>query len=96
MLRELHPEKGRLWSPASVGLEPHEIGVYELVSDGGTPAALHVPADRVPGLSREVIEKLSRHRPRSIGQASRIPGITPAAVSILLIVARGWQQAATT
>ncbi|HSP14948.1 MAG TPA: tRNA uridine-5-carboxymethylaminomethyl(34) synthesis enzyme MnmG [Thermoanaerobaculia bacterium] len=37
----------------------------------------------VPGLSREVVEKLSRLRPRSLGQASRIPGVTPAAISIL-------------
>jgi tRNA uridine 5-carboxymethylaminomethyl modification enzyme len=39
---------------------------------------------RMPGLSREIVEKLSRIRPRSIGQASRIPGITPASLSILL------------
>ncbi|HTJ45989.1 MAG TPA: tRNA uridine-5-carboxymethylaminomethyl(34) synthesis enzyme MnmG [Kofleriaceae bacterium] len=39
----------------------------------------------VPGLSREVIEKLSATRPRSLGQASRISGITPAAVSILMV-----------
>jgi len=37
----------------------------------------------VPGLSREVIEKMDRVRPRTLGQASRIPGITPAALSIL-------------
>ncbi|HZS38815.1 MAG TPA: tRNA uridine-5-carboxymethylaminomethyl(34) synthesis enzyme MnmG [Polyangia bacterium] len=37
------------------------------------------------GLSREVKEKLGRVRPRSIGQASRIPGVTPAAVSILIV-----------
>ena len=37
------------------------------------------------GLSREAQEKLSRVRPRSLGQAGRIPGITPAAVSILAI-----------
>jgi tRNA uridine 5-carboxymethylaminomethyl modification enzyme len=49
---------------------------------------------QVPGLSREVVEKLGRHRPRSIGQASRIPGITPAAVSILLVMARSLQQRA--
>ncbi len=36
-----------------------------------------------PGLSREVVEKLSRIRPRSLGQASRVPGVTPAAISIL-------------
>jgi tRNA uridine 5-carboxymethylaminomethyl modification enzyme len=38
----------------------------------------------MPGLSREVIEKLCRVRPRSIAQASRIPGVTPASLTILL------------
>ncbi|PYS21025.1 MAG: tRNA uridine-5-carboxymethylaminomethyl(34) synthesis enzyme MnmG [Acidobacteria bacterium] len=38
----------------------------------------------MPGLSREIVEKLSRVRPHSIAQASRIPGITPASISILL------------
>ncbi len=37
----------------------------------------------LPGLSREVVEKLERVRPLTLGQAGRIPGITPAAVSIL-------------
>ncbi|KGD79347.1 hypothetical protein HA49_01810 [Tatumella morbirosei] len=39
----------------------------------------------VSGLSNEVIAKLNDHKPSSIGQASRISGITPAAISILLI-----------
>lgn len=39
----------------------------------------------VNGLSNEVIAKLNDHKPASIGQASRISGITPAAISILLI-----------
>ena len=38
---------------------------------------------RINGLSREVCEKLTRIRPRSLGQAARIPGITPAAISLL-------------
>ena len=38
---------------------------------------------RVSGLSREVVEKLTRVRPVTLGQASRIPGITPAAVSLV-------------
>lgn len=38
---------------------------------------------RISGLSREVCEKLSRIKPRSLGQAARIPGITPAAISLL-------------
>ena len=39
----------------------------------------------VSGLSREAMEKLNRHKPATIGQASRISGITPAAVSLLLV-----------
>jgi len=37
----------------------------------------------IPGLSREVSEKLTRVRPSTLGQAARIPGITPAAIAIL-------------
>lgn len=53
-----------------------------------TPLAEDIDYAQLPGLSREVVEKLLRHRPRSIGQASRIPGVTPAAVSVLLVMSR--------
>jgi len=39
----------------------------------------------IPGLSREIVEKLSRIRPSTLGQAGRIPGVTPAALSIIHI-----------
>lgn len=39
--------------------------------------------DRIPGISREVGERLTRVRPATLGQAARIPGVTPAAVAIL-------------
>ncbi len=49
--------------------------------------ARHIPEwfeyGKVSGLSREVVEKLTRVRPLTLGQASRIPGITPAAVSLV-------------
>ena len=38
----------------------------------------------LPGLSLEVVERLTQVRPETLGQASRIPGVTPAAVSIIL------------
>ncbi len=37
----------------------------------------------IPGLSTEVVEKMERVSPATLGQASRIPGVTPAAISIL-------------
>jgi tRNA uridine 5-carboxymethylaminomethyl modification enzyme len=37
----------------------------------------------IPGLSREMVERLSSIRPATLGQASRIPGVTPAAVAII-------------
>jgi tRNA uridine 5-carboxymethylaminomethyl modification enzyme len=49
--------------------------------------AIRIPEDFFvetwPGLSNEVREKLGRHRPETLGQASRIPGVTPAAVTLL-------------
>lgn len=38
---------------------------------------------RVPGLSREAIQRLCQVRPETLGQASRIPGLTPAAIAVL-------------
>jgi tRNA uridine 5-carboxymethylaminomethyl modification enzyme len=37
----------------------------------------------IPGLSREVVQRLSQVKPETLGQASRIPGITPAAIAVL-------------
>ena len=51
--------------------------------------SLNLPTDMdyssMPGLSAEVVEKLTRIRPLNLGQASRISGITPAAISILQV-----------
>ncbi len=60
---------------------------------------LRIPSEMsyaLPGLSREMVEKLSFVRPVSLGQASRIPGVTPAAVSILrLHLRRGSRRRAS-
>jgi tRNA uridine 5-carboxymethylaminomethyl modification enzyme len=44
----------------------------------------------MPGLTAEVREKLLRFRPDTLGQASRIPGMTPAAISVLSIYLKAW------
>jgi len=48
-----------------------------------------LPADldygRLAGLSHEVRQRLAEARPATLGQAARVPGVTPAAVSILLV-----------
>ena len=41
--------------------------------------------DQIGGLSNEIVQKLKRQRPQTIGQASRIQGMTPAAIAILLV-----------
>ena len=40
---------------------------------------------QVPALSIEVRQKLNKHRPETLGLASRISGVTPAAISLLLV-----------
>ena len=48
-----------------------------------------IPADfdftRVSGLSNEVVQKLTDARPENLGRAGRVPGVTPAAISLLLV-----------
>jgi tRNA uridine 5-carboxymethylaminomethyl modification enzyme len=59
--------------------------------------ALSIPSgfafEKVPGLSNEMVERLRRARPQSLAAAGRIPGITPAALSALLVQARRAQTA---
>ncbi|HEX6174183.1 MAG TPA: FAD-dependent oxidoreductase, partial [Candidatus Binatia bacterium] len=64
----------------------------EMVNRSKQMETTRVPHDidyaAIGGLSREVREKLTRIRPLSLGQAARIPGITPAAISLLSVYLR--------
>ncbi|VFP86527.1 tRNA uridine 5-carboxymethylaminomethyl modification enzyme MnmG [Candidatus Erwinia haradaeae] len=55
------------------------------IQNENTPIPIHLDYTQIKGLSNEALVKLMRHKPESIGQASRISGITPAIISILLI-----------
>jgi len=59
------------------------------VERGAGNESIRLPADfdysGVNGLSKEVQQKLNTHKPETIGQAGRIQGITPAAISLLLV-----------
>jgi tRNA uridine 5-carboxymethylaminomethyl modification enzyme len=50
-----------------------------------TPLPFGMSFENVSGLSIEIRQKLTRHRPETLGQAARIPGVTPAAISLLMI-----------
>lgn len=50
-----------------------------------TSIAIISDYQQVRGLSAEACQKLNEHKPETIGQASRIPGITPAAISLLMV-----------
>ena len=60
-----------------------EIERHRALEDKQMPADMDYQA--VPGLSTEVRQKLRRQRPSTVGQAMRIPGVTPAAISLILV-----------
>jgi tRNA uridine 5-carboxymethylaminomethyl modification enzyme len=60
-----------------------QIGRFKKLESKPIPMAFDY--DGTPGFSQEVREKLKKMRPASIGQASRISGVTPAAISLLLV-----------
>lgn len=66
-------------------IERQQNEVNKILKHELTGLPLELDYAVVPGLSHEVILKLNQHKPETIGQAARISGVTPAAVSILLI-----------
>jgi tRNA uridine 5-carboxymethylaminomethyl modification enzyme len=94
MLARLRPDLLPGWTPEERGILESRVRYDGYIrrerERAGTIARLEgesIPADfdfaAVAGLSREVVEKCSRRRPGTVGEAARIPGVTPAAVAIL-------------
>ena len=67
-----------------------QIGRFKQLENRTIPSAFSY--DHILGFSTEVKEKLKRVRPASIGQASRISGVTPAAISVLLVALERFQR----
>jgi tRNA uridine 5-carboxymethylaminomethyl modification enzyme len=66
-----------------IGRQVQQISKFKKLEDRLIPQTFQYAS--MTGFSREVLEKLQRVRPASIGQASRISGVTPAAISLLLV-----------
>jgi tRNA uridine 5-carboxymethylaminomethyl modification enzyme len=66
-----------------IARQQDEVARQKLQEDLRLPADLNYA--EVRGLSKEVQQKLDRHKPETLGQASRIQGVTPAAISLLLV-----------
>ena len=62
-------------------LSRHESELRDLQASEALALGDHFPFAEVPGLSREMVERLEKARPANLGAASRIPGITPAALA---------------
>ena len=64
-------------------LRRQEIEIERARRNEGRRIPVDFPFDRVPGLSKEIVQRLSQVRPDTLGHALRIPGVTPAAVAVL-------------
>ena len=69
-------------------LARQEAELRDLRASEALPLGDHFPYGDIPGLSREMVERLTRARPATLAAAGRIPGITPAALAALLVHAR--------
>ena len=69
-------------------LERQERELRELRTSERLRLSDDFPYEEIPGLSREMVERLSKARPENLAAAGRIPGITPAALAALLVHAR--------
>ena len=66
-------------------IDRQQLEVARMAQQEGTPIPEALDYNQIAGLSHEVRQKLLAQRPQTIGQAGRIPGMTPAAVSLLLV-----------
>ncbi|OGQ99293.1 MAG: tRNA uridine-5-carboxymethylaminomethyl(34) synthesis enzyme MnmG [Deltaproteobacteria bacterium RIFOXYD12_FULL_57_12] len=78
-----HEVQLRIKYQGYIDRQNEQVARFKRLEGADLPAAMEYKG--LAGLSNEVVEKLSRVRPRTLGQASRISGVTPAAISALQI-----------
>lgn len=92
------PEDVRIEAETSVKYAGYLVRQAELVRRSSRMEEILLPSDleyaTVAGLSREIVEKLTTVRPRTLGQAGRISGVTPAALNCLEIYLKKMPPAA--
>jgi tRNA uridine 5-carboxymethylaminomethyl modification enzyme len=62
-----------------------QVEINKQINHETTLIPIGISYIEVKGLSKEVVQKLSSHQPQTLGQAARISGVTPAAISLLLV-----------
>jgi tRNA uridine 5-carboxymethylaminomethyl modification enzyme len=67
-------------------LERQQVQAEKLRTFENVKIPSNICLDGIPGLRPELVQKISRARPATLGQASRIPGVTPAALQLLYVV----------
>jgi tRNA uridine 5-carboxymethylaminomethyl modification enzyme len=95
------PDDENVWEPVEIEIkyEGYIRRQNELIAQTSKLEKTRLPTDLnfadVYGLSREEVEKLSKARPLSVGQAQRISGVNPSAIQALLVHLRGREQRAS-
>ncbi|QTM69108.1 tRNA uridine-5-carboxymethylaminomethyl(34) synthesis enzyme MnmG, partial [Buchnera aphidicola (Hormaphis cornu)] len=92
LLKDFNPKKIDIEATEHVELEikyegyinRQKLEIQRQINNENSSLPLNFNYTNIKGLSNEAIDKLNKHQPMTIGQASRIEGITPAAISILI------------
>jgi tRNA uridine 5-carboxymethylaminomethyl modification enzyme len=75
-------------------LQAHQVAINRLYQHDGLRIPGTTTFNAISGLSNEVVERLERARPGTFGEARRVPGLTPAALSTLLVFLSAHQKSA--
>jgi len=76
-------------------LKRQQSDVERARQDEARPIPRGFPYERIPGLSREMVQRFGEVEPATLGQAGRIPGVTPAAIAVVGVYLERFSHDAT-